>query len=192
MIHFAVGLLTRLLRKQPIEHAVIGFIGSAIAVLLNITLVVAILGFFGVETTSIAALLAAAGIAIGTANPYRRVDLVAQLHHTVDTKAAIHLLKERLGKISNVLQTPAPDVEILQFTSLGPVLAVRPYCHNQHYWQVYFDTNRVIRDAFGEAGYPAPEQYVMMRSAAQVEMWKQKTWQSPFYWAAFVMQGEWK
>ncbi len=28
--------------------------------------------------------------------------------------------------------------------------------------------------------------------AAQVEMWKQKQWQSPFYWAAFVMQGEWK
>ncbi|MFN7944122.1 MAG: CHAT domain-containing tetratricopeptide repeat protein [Blastocatellia bacterium] len=28
--------------------------------------------------------------------------------------------------------------------------------------------------------------------AAQVEMWKQKQWQSPFYWAAFVLQGEWK
>ena len=28
--------------------------------------------------------------------------------------------------------------------------------------------------------------------AAQIEMWKQKPWQAPFYWAAFVMQGEWK
>ncbi len=27
--------------------------------------------------------------------------------------------------------------------------------------------------------------------AAQVEMWKQQQWQSPYYWAAFVMQGEW-
>jgi CHAT domain-containing protein/uncharacterized protein HemY len=27
---------------------------------------------------------------------------------------------------------------------------------------------------------------------AQVEMWKQKQWESPYYWAAFVMQGEWK
>ena len=27
---------------------------------------------------------------------------------------------------------------------------------------------------------------------AQVEMWKQKQWQAPFYWAAFVMQGEWR
>lgn len=28
--------------------------------------------------------------------------------------------------------------------------------------------------------------------AAQVEMWKQKQWQSPYYWAAFTMQGEWR
>lgn len=27
---------------------------------------------------------------------------------------------------------------------------------------------------------------------AQVEMWQQKQWQSPYYWAAFTMQGEWK
>ena len=28
--------------------------------------------------------------------------------------------------------------------------------------------------------------------AAQMEMWKQKRWHSPYYWAAFVLQGEWK
>lgn len=28
--------------------------------------------------------------------------------------------------------------------------------------------------------------------AAQLEMWQQKRWQAPYYWAAFVMQGEWK
>jgi small conductance mechanosensitive channel len=33
---------------------------------------------------------------------------------------------------------------------------VRPYCRNDHYWQVYFDTNRLIREAFGAAGFPAP------------------------------------
>lgn len=26
---------------------------------------------------------------------------------------------------------------------------------------------------------------------AQVEMWRQSAWQSPYYWAAFVLQGEW-
>jgi CHAT domain-containing protein len=28
--------------------------------------------------------------------------------------------------------------------------------------------------------------------AAKVEMWKQKRWNAPFYWAAFELQGEWK
>lgn len=27
---------------------------------------------------------------------------------------------------------------------------------------------------------------------AQVEMWKQKRWHDPYYWGAFVLQGEWK
>jgi len=28
--------------------------------------------------------------------------------------------------------------------------------------------------------------------AAQLEMWKTQQWKSPYYWAAFVVQGEWK
>jgi CHAT domain-containing protein len=27
---------------------------------------------------------------------------------------------------------------------------------------------------------------------AQVEMWKQKRWRSPYYWGSFVLQGEWR
>ena len=28
--------------------------------------------------------------------------------------------------------------------------------------------------------------------AAQIEMWEQKQWQAPYYWAAFTLQGEWR
>jgi CHAT domain-containing protein len=27
---------------------------------------------------------------------------------------------------------------------------------------------------------------------AQIKMWKEKQWSSPYYWAAFQIQGEWK
>ena len=50
----------------------------------------------------------------------------------------------------DVLAEPEPDVEIIDFTLADPMLAVRPYCHNDHYWQVYFDTNRLIAESFGE------------------------------------------
>ena len=69
---------------------------------------------------------------------------------------AMALLREKIATIPNVLPEPKVDVEILDFTLVGPVLAVRPYCHNDHYWQVYFDTNKMIREALGEAGFPAP------------------------------------
>jgi len=28
--------------------------------------------------------------------------------------------------------------------------------------------------------------------AAQVEMWRDKRWEAPYYWAAFTIQGEWR
>jgi len=233
LIEFGRRMVVRSL-KYPFDQTVATYIGTAVSVILNIALIIAILGFFGIETTSFAALLAGVGIAIGaawsgllanlaagvfllvlrpfkvgdfisaggslgtvdeiglfvttittldnvrtfvgnakvlgdniqnfTANPYRRVDLVAQLDNSVSHTDAIRLLKERLRRIPNVVAEPAPDVEILTFTPLGPVLAVRPYCHNDHYWQIYFDTNRAIREVGGDAGFPAPQQHVFVRS----------------------------
>jgi small conductance mechanosensitive channel len=236
IIGFVTRLIGRSMAKQRVDPTVIRYIQNAVAAILNIVLVIAILGFFGVQTTSLAALIAAAGVAIGVAwsgllanfaagiflvilqpfkvgdfvlaggvmgtveevglfvtsintldnirnivgngkifgdviqnfshNPFRRVDLQAQLDHTVDVHATIALLKANLAKIPNVLTSPAPDVEILTFSLAGPVLAVRPYCSNAHYWQVYFDTNKVIRDTGASAGLPAPEQHFAIRTAA--------------------------
>ena len=226
LISFALRLFTKSLGSQRFDVTVTRYLETALRIVLNMALIVALLGFFGVETTTFAALLAAGGVAIGvawggllanfaagvflvflrpfkagdvvtaggvtgvveaiglfatiintpdnvhtivgnnkvfsdniqnySANPYRRVDLTATISNSVDHRDAIRLIKQRLGTIANVLPSPPPDVEILQFTPAGPQLCVRPYCHNQHYWQVYFDANRLIRETFGEAGYPAP------------------------------------
>src|ERR1700744_3525386 len=67
LISFSVGLVQKGLAKQQFEPTLLRFIGNTIAVVLNITLVIAILGYFGVQTTSFAALLAGAGLAIGSA-----------------------------------------------------------------------------------------------------------------------------
>ena len=236
LIKFAQSLIARVLNQQHLDATIVNYIRTSVGVALNIVLVVALLGFFGVETTSFAALLAALGIAIGaawsglmsnfaaglflivlrpfkvgdfvtaagvtgtveaigifgtmintmdhvlttvgnakvmgdtiqnfTSNQYRRVDLTAQLSSTVNPLEAMRLLAPRIGAIPNVLATPAPDLEILQFTEAGPQLAVRPYCSNENYWQVYFDTNRTIYETFSAAGYPAPEHHHVVRSVA--------------------------
>src|SRR5215469_12762686 len=226
LIRFSIKLIDRGMARQKFDATLVRYINNTVAAILNIVLVIAILGFFGVQTTSFAALLAAAGVAIGmawsgllanfaagvfimilqpfkvgdfvtaggvtgsveevglfvtaintpdnvrtsvgngkifgdviqnfSANAYRRVDLTAQLAHGVDPHQAASILKDGLAKIPNVLADPAPSVEILTFNLAGPVLTVRPFCNNAHYWQVYFDTNSLIRDSFADAGFSVP------------------------------------
>ncbi len=235
LIDIATSITSRSLKIQRIDPTLISYLISSLSVLLNVILVVAILGYFGVETTSFAALLAAAGIAIGaawsgllanfaagvflivlrpfqvgdfiaaggitgtvieiglfvttidtpdnirtfvgnnklfsdniqnySANPYRRVEIKVLLDHSVNPNEAVRILQERLINIPNVLSNPAPVIEILDFTPMGPELAVRPFCNNAHYWQVYFDTNRVIRESFSESGFPAPQQHFQIRQS---------------------------
>lgn len=226
LISFAIRALSALLTRRNFDATLQRYIANMLAVVLNILLVVAILGYFGLQTTSFAALLAGVGLAIGAAwsgllgnfaagafliifrpyklgdyvvaggvegtvveigmfntilntpdnvttvigngkisseviqnfssNDYRRVDRTAQLAFGVDPLDAIARLKPALAAIPNVVAEPAPDVEILDFNERGTQLAVRPYCHTSHYWQVYFDTNTLIAKTFGTAGYAAP------------------------------------
>jgi small conductance mechanosensitive channel len=56
--------------------------------------------------------------------------------------------------VANITKDPVVAVEILEFNEFGPKLAVRPFCHTDHYWQVYFDTHKTIADTLGAAGFP--------------------------------------
>ncbi len=67
LIGLAVRLVSAALTRQQVDPTILRYLGNIITVTLNIILVIAILGYFGVETTSFAALVAAAGIAIGAA-----------------------------------------------------------------------------------------------------------------------------
>jgi small conductance mechanosensitive channel len=53
--------------RNSVDPTLTMYLGSMVAVVLNVTLVLGILGYFGIETTSFAALLAGAGVAIGVA-----------------------------------------------------------------------------------------------------------------------------
>lgn len=235
LISLALRLFSAaLLRGKHIDSTLVTYLRSILSVLLNIILILSILDIFGVKTTSFAALLAGAGLAIGTAwggllthfaagvfmqvlrpfkvgdfvqaggvtgtvteiglfgttitspdnvhtivgnnavfsgsiqnfstLPHRRVDCVAKVANSVDPLDAIARLRPAIAAIPNVMTTPAPDIEILQFTPEGPLLAVRPYCHTDHYWQVYFDTHKAVVATFGAAGYPVPETPITPRN----------------------------
>jgi small conductance mechanosensitive channel len=221
-----IALMQSVMHTNKLDLTLTKYLGSIVNVALNIALVLGILGYFGVQTTSFAAMLAGAGLAIGaawsgmlgnfaagafmlvlkpfkvgdfvgvagitgtvhelglfgttiitpdnvltlvgngkifsdtvhnyTSLPLRRVDRLAQLDASVDPADASARLKAAVARIPNVSATQPPEVNVIDLNLLGPVIAVRPYTHNNHYWQVYFDTNEAIVRVCKEAGWPAP------------------------------------
>lgn len=70
--HFLIKLLKRFLtrfldRRQHIDISVRTFIKSLVNILLTVLLIISVVGALGVQTTSFAALLASAGVAVGLA-----------------------------------------------------------------------------------------------------------------------------
>jgi small conductance mechanosensitive channel len=234
LIQLAMRVMRRTFKQSSLDPTVISYLLNILGALLRVVLVVAILGFFGIQTASFAALLAGVGVAIGAAwsgllgnfaagvflqifrpisvgdfisgggvtgtveevgmfvtsilspdnvhniipnsklfgdtiqnfsvQPYRRVDLFAQLDNSADVAKATGLLKKSLAEIPNQSKGMDADVEILEFNERGPKLAVRLYTHTDHYWQVYFDTNRTIAQVLSTNGFPVPRIPVAMGS----------------------------
>lgn len=67
LISRVVRIADKIMAKRDYESSLRGFLKNLISWSLKILLIVAILGTFGVETTSFAAIIAAAGLAIGLA-----------------------------------------------------------------------------------------------------------------------------
>ncbi len=89
----------------------------------------------------------------------RAVDLRAQIAHGVDPLAAIAALRPAVEAVANIVSDQPPLIDVLEFNERGTLLVVRPFCHNDHYWQVHFDTNRAIAKVLGDAKFPIPAEY---------------------------------
>ena len=211
LIGRVIAIMSGAMNRNAIDPTLTKYLGSIVNVALNIALVLGILGYFGIQTTSLAAMLAGAGVAIGvawsgmlgglvgtvhelglfattivtpdnvftlvgnskifgdtiqnfSARPVRRVERTAQLAGSVDPLDAIARFKAAVAQIPNVATDPAPEVNLLDINLVGTVIAVRPYCHTDHYWQVYFDTNEAIVRVCKEAGWPAPTPTQIMKT----------------------------
>lgn len=67
LIGLALNVIHKGLETQKLDPTILRYVGSVVNVTLNILLVIGILGYFGIQTTSFAALIATAGVAIGAA-----------------------------------------------------------------------------------------------------------------------------
>ena len=67
LIGKVIGLMRAAMNRNHVDPTLTKYLGSIIVIALNIALVLGILGFFGIQTKSFAAMLAGAGVAIGAA-----------------------------------------------------------------------------------------------------------------------------
>jgi small conductance mechanosensitive channel len=67
LIGRVIGIIQGAMNRNHVDPTLTKYLGSIVAIALNIALVLGILGYFGIQTTSFAAMLAGAGVAIGAA-----------------------------------------------------------------------------------------------------------------------------
>jgi small conductance mechanosensitive channel len=67
IISQVISVMQALMSRNQFDPTLTKYLGSIVNVALKIALVLGILGYFGIQTTSFAAMLAGAGLAIGAA-----------------------------------------------------------------------------------------------------------------------------
>jgi small conductance mechanosensitive channel len=85
-----------------------------------------------------------------------RVDTVFAIDPGVSIDLAKKVAMEALLSDPKVLTKPAPEVNVLKVGDGMTTLAVRPYCAQQNYWDVYFNTQAGIKKAFDQNSIAAP------------------------------------
>lgn len=215
-----------IMNKRMYEPTLQSFLLALVRTTLSVLLILSVIGMLGVNTTSFAALLAGAGIAIGaalngtlgnlaggvmmlifkpfkkgdlieaqgsvgdvmelgvfntvilspdkktiilpngplstgvitnyTSNGYLRVDLVMAIAPHMSIEKARAVAKEAMLSHSKVLQLPAPEVSVLKVGDGMITLAIRPYCLQADYWDVFFGAQELVKVAFDKHGIEGP------------------------------------
>ena len=225
-IKILVKTSKKVMAKGGIDTTLQKFLGNLIGWGLKILLFIVVISRLGIETTSFAAIIAAAGLAVGLAlqgslgnfaggvlimifKPFkigdlveaqgeigvvkeieifttkltglsnreiiipngtlsngtiinyttegtRRVDLVIGVSYDADIKKTKEVLTEVLTSHPKVLKDPTPGVTVLELADSSVNFAVRPWCHTDHYWDVYFEITENAKIALDKAGIEIP------------------------------------
>jgi len=220
------GVLRKMMLAKDYDESLQKFLLNLVGWALRIFLIIMVISKLGVETTSFAAIIAAAGLTIGLAlqgslsnfaggvliiifKPYKigdlieaqgvlgsvkeieifttklitpqnklaivpngtmangniinytaegkmRVDTTIGIGYGEDIKKAKEVLLEVLTSNSKVLKDPAPSVNVSELADSSVNFAVRPFCHPDDYWDVYFGTLEGCKLALDKAGIEIP------------------------------------
>jgi small conductance mechanosensitive channel len=219
-------MVKRAMAKANVEETLLKFLGNLIYYVLLVAVVIATINQLGIQTTSLLAVLGAAGLAVGlalqgslsnfaagvmivgfrpykvgdfieaggvngvveavqifttvmrtgdnkkiivpnsqimageitnfSANPTRRVDLVAGCGYDDDLDKVRGVLEDILAKDERILPDPAPTIAVSELADSSVNFVVRPWVNSGDYWGVYFDVTEQIKKRFDAEGVSIP------------------------------------
>ncbi|MFQ3277521.1 MAG: small conductance mechanosensitive channel [Colwellia sp.] len=152
------------MERSKVDPTLIPFMGSLVSWLLKVLLFIFIASMVGVATSSFIAVLGAAGLAIGLTlqgslanfaggvlimifKLYKVVDLTVGVSYDADIEQTKAVLMDVHVNHDKVMQEPALFVSLAEMADSSVNFVVRPHCLPEHYWDVYFEVNEVVKKA---------------------------------------------
>ncbi|HJP39901.1 MAG: mechanosensitive ion channel [Gammaproteobacteria bacterium] len=91
-----------------------------------------------------------------SANPTRRVDLVAGCGYSDDIDKVRKVLQDIVASDDRILNDPAPAVALSELGDSSINFVVRPWVKSADYWAVHCDTLEQIKKRFDAEGFSIP------------------------------------
>ena len=223
---YAVTIVRKIMARSDIEDTLEHFLANLLYYTLMAAVVIATISQLGVETTSLLAVVGAAGLAVGlalqgslsnfasgimivgfrpykvgdfieaggiagsvkevqifttilctadnkqiivpnsqimageiinySANPTRRVDLVAGCGYDDDLDKVRSVLEGNLAADERILEDPAPFIAVSELADSSVNFIVRPWVNSADYWGVHCDLTEQIKKRFDAEGISIP------------------------------------
>ena len=100
-----------------------------------------------------------------TAENKRRVDLVFACAKSEKPAEIQQCILDAVATSKFALTDPAPFANISGGTNEAMEFTVRVWCETEHYWDLYFELNQIIVEAFGAKGVQAPAMRILNEKA---------------------------
>jgi small conductance mechanosensitive channel len=91
-----------------------------------------------------------------SAKDTRRIDLVVGVSYGDDLEKVRRSLETILKEDDRILDDPAPTIGVVELADSSVNLVVRPWVKTAAYWDVYFDTQKKIKQRFDAEGISIP------------------------------------
>jgi len=139
-------VLKKALNKSKADATLVAFLSNITYAALLVFVVISALGTLGVNTTSFAAVIAAAGLAIGLA-------LQGSLSNFA---AGFMIIIFKWFKKGDFVEIGGVSGSVLEVSIFTTKLKTRPWVKTEDYWEVLWDTHEAVKIEFDKAGISIP------------------------------------